>query len=170
MTQDQKLALFTGGGLLAFLALGMRDRSSSGGGLTGTVTTWEGFDLGPYGGATSYSLEIQHAAQAIARQEGFYVTGSVPQRANNPGDLKMPGLPTLPGTSITKFPSADLGWNALHKQLFLIVTGQSSFYNLDMTLEQMAKIWTATQQIPWAVNVANYLGVSIETPLWEVLT
>jgi len=137
--------------------------------LVGTVTTSEGFDLSPYGGPTSYPEPIKRFAVAIAKQEGFYVSGSVPQRANNPGDLKLPNTRTLPGTSITWFDSADLGWNALYRQLMLIVTGRSTYYNLDMTIDEMARVWTTTEQGPWSLNVASALGVSGSTPLWQVL-
>lgn len=134
-----------------------------------SVTTSEGFDFGAYGGQTSYPQPIVRLAQAIARQEGFYVAGSVPQRANNPGDLKVPGLPTLPGTSITKFQSADEGWNALYKQIQLIVTGRSAYYTVNMTIDQMARVWTATEQQAWASNVAMFLGTTTQATLRQVL-
>ena len=137
--------------------------------LVGTVTTSEGFDLSQYGGPTSYPEPIRRFAGAIARQEGFYVNGSVPQRANNPGDLKLPNTRTLPGTAITWFESADAGWNALYRQLMLILSGRSSYYNLDMTIDEMGRVWTATEQVPWSTNVAAHLGVSRQTPLWQVL-
>jgi hypothetical protein len=137
--------------------------------LTATVTTSEGFDLSQYGGPTSYPQPIQRFGQAIARQEGFYVTGSVPQRANNPGDLKIPNMPTLPGTSITLFPSADAGWSALYRQLMLILSGQSSYYHPDMTIAEMGRVWTTTEQVPWSTNVSAFLGVPTSTPLWQVL-
>lgn len=137
--------------------------------LVPSVTTYEGYDLDPYGGPTTYPQPIVRFAQAIAKQEGFYVAGSIPQRANNPGDLKIPNSATLPGTQITRFASVDEGWNALYRQLFLILTGQSSYYNLDMSIEQMAQVWTTTQQGPWALNVASYLGVSTDAKLWQVL-
>jgi len=157
-----KIVIGIGGGLL-ILSWFRRQPT------TATVTTWEGFDLSQYGGATSYPQPIKTVAQAIAKQEGFYVAGSIPQRANNPGDLKVPGLPTLPGTSITQFESIDAGWTALYKQLFLILTGQSAYYHLDMTIDEMSRVWTTTQQGPWAANVASYLGTTTHTPLWQVL-
>lgn len=138
-------------------------------GLTGTVTTSEGFDLAPYGGPTTYPQAIQTFANGIARAEGFYVSGSVPQRANNPGDLKVPGLPTLPGTSITQFDSVGAGWAALYRQLWLIVTGESSYYNLDMTISDMAATWTTSAPSGWAANVGSALGVDVSTPLYQVL-
>jgi hypothetical protein len=163
MTNTEKIGIFGGAGLLAFLAWFYKPTS------IGTVTTSEEFDLSPYGGPTSYSDKLKRFAEAIARQEGFYVTGAIPQLANNPGDLKIAGLPTLPGTSITKFSSVQAGWNALYNQLHIILTGASSYYNLDMTIEEMSRIWTATQQEPWARNVASHLGVPVSTPLWSVL-
>jgi len=75
----------------------------------------------------------------------------------------------LPGTSITLFPSADAGWSALYRQLMLILSGQSSYYYPDMTIAQMGRIWTTTEQEPWSTNVATFLGVPTSTPLWQVL-
>jgi hypothetical protein len=142
----------------------------SGGRLVPSVTTSEGFDLSPYGGPTTYPEPIKRFAQAIAKAEGFYVAGSIPQRANNPGDLKMINWdgPTL-GEGISVFQSVDAGWSALYRQLYLILSGQSGVYNLDMTIAQMGAKWTATQQSAWASNVAGYLAVSPSTPLWSVL-
>lgn len=136
---------------------------------TATVTTSEGFDLSPYGGETSYPLPIVNAAQAIARAEGFYVPGSIPQRAHNPGNLKL-GEPSIAG-GITVFDSDDLGWAALYRQLSLIVTGRSRYYSLSMSIADMGRIWTATvaEQGAWSQNVASALGVSVATPLSQVL-
>lgn len=146
-------------------------RTQASGQPVATVTTSEGFDLTPYGGPLVYPQSITNLAQAIATAEGFYVLGSIPQQANNPGDLKVPGWtgPTL-GTGIAIFQSVDDGWNALKKQLYLILTGQSAYYNLDMTITQMAATWTATQPDAWAQNVAAGLGVDPSTPLWSVLS
>lgn len=156
-----KLVLAFGGGLLVLAWL----RKPK-----GTVTTSEAFDFSPYGGQTDYPQPIKTFAQAVARAEGFYIPGSIPARAHNPGDLKLPGQPTLAGTSITQFGSDDAGWAALYKQLWLIVTGGSSHYDLGMSIEEMAQVYTATEQGPWARNVATYLGASVDTPLWQVMT
>ncbi len=135
-----------------------------------SVTTSEGFDLSPYGGPISYPAGITTLAQAIATAEGFYVQGSIPQQAHNPGDLKMPNWsgPTI-GNGISVFQSVDDGWNALKKQLYLILIGQSTYYNLDMTISDMAQTWTATQSDAWAANVAQGVGATPSTPLWSVL-
>lgn len=106
-------------------------------------------------------------AQAIAKAEGFSVPGSIPQTRNNPGNLK------LSGSSITTFQTAADGWNALYKQLGLIVNGRSPYYNLSMTIAQMGNVWAPTgdNNVPgaWARNVAAALGVPVSTPLYQVL-
>lgn len=158
----QRSTLYIGAAIAGLYLLSRRP-------LTATVTTSEGFDLSPYGGPTTYPAGIKNMAQAIARAEGFYVTGSIPQRAHNPGDLKLPNSATLGSSGITVFPSDDAGWTALYRQLWSIVTGDSSRYNLDMSLADMAGTWTATQQGSWAQNVADFLGVETSVKLWELI-
>ncbi len=134
--------------------------------LTATVTTSETFDLSSVG---LFDAKIRSFAQAIAHAEGWSVPNSIPRRANNPGNLKM-GAPTLAGSGITVYESADQGWNALYRQLGLIVGGGSAHYDLGMSIEQMGATYEADPGNAWARNVASYLGVSTSTPLWEVLT
>lgn len=165
MMANKRAALITVGAAIAALYL---YRTKISGQPVATVTTSEGFDLSPYGGPTTYPQGILNTAQAIARAEGFYVSGSIPQRAHNPGDLKVPGLPTLAG-GITQFPDDAAGWSALYKQLYRILTGQSAYYTPDDTIAQMADNWTATQKTIWGQNVAMFLGVPTSTHLWEVL-
>jgi hypothetical protein len=74
---------------------------------------------------------IQRLAEAIARYEGFYVPGSVPQRLNSPGDLifaRQPGAKPHPITgrdgkvrTYAEFPTSDAGWEALRRQIRLDV-------------------------------------------------
>lgn len=129
----------------------------------GTVTTSEEYDLGSVG---QFDDKIKQMAQAIAYAEGFGVPGSVPQRANNPGDLKV-GEPTLDGSGITLFESVDQGWNALYRQLALIVSGRSH-YDLGDSIAVMGSRYAAGDA-NWARNVADFLGVSVSTPLYDVL-
>lgn len=133
-----------------------------------TVTTSEGFDLSPYGGPITYPQGIKDFAQAIARAEGFFTRGSIPQRAHNPGDLKLPNTPTI-GGGITVFPNDAAGWTALYKQLYRILIGQSDWYSLDMSIADMAHTWTTTQADAWGANVAHFLSVDPDVKLWEVL-
>jgi len=138
----------------------------------GTVTTWAGFDLTGLGGLVDYPDQLKSFARAIARAEGFYVPGSVPQRANNPGAIKVPGWtgPML-GQGISVFESEDAGWSALYRQLMLIVSSQSRVYTLDDTIAQMADKWTGTaiEAQNWASNVAQAMDVPAATPLWQVV-
>lgn len=159
-------ALITAGAAIAALYL-LRTRAS--GQPVPSVTTSEGFDLSPYGGPVSYPAGIKSFAQAVARAEGFYVPGSVPQRAHNPGDLKVPGWTGDSLGGISVFANDAAGWDALYRQLYRILTNQSSYYTLDMSILDMARTWTATQQTAWAGNVANFLGVSTDAKLWEVM-
>lgn len=61
-------------------------------------------------------------AQAIARFEGYFVSGSRAARNNNPGNLRdlsgrlYPGYPRDSGGFIV-FPTAAAGWHALEKDL-----------------------------------------------------
>lgn len=61
-------------------------------------------------------------ADAIAHQEGYYVTGSLPQRNNNPGDLRHGNGEVHPDNqpdAVGSFPTPEAGWAALERQLVL---------------------------------------------------
>lgn len=111
-------------------------------------------------------------ARAIAHAEGYGIPGAIPTVRNNPGNLK---LPSSDG-AITTFPTAAEGWAALERQLRLILSGQSRFYNVGMSIADMASVWTATEQTFWARNVADWLQrnwrstVTEQTTLREILT
>lgn len=128
-------------------------------------------------GTNIYGVGIRQLARAIARAEGFYVAGSLPARAHNPGDLIQPwrtDLPTMGAEGITVFPSDADGWEALHRQLWLIASGQSRVYSVDMTLQDMAERWApgsvhGNNPSAWAANVALDLGVSASATLAELL-
>jgi hypothetical protein len=64
---------------------------------------------------------VSKLAEAIARKEGFYVAGSLPQRQNNPGDLRHAPGENHPGNpdAVGAFPTAEAGWAALERQLGL---------------------------------------------------
>jgi len=60
--------------------------------------------------------------EAIAREEGYYVSGSRPARNNNPGDLTycvetMRAGATAGDPRFAIFPDARTGWNALRQWL-----------------------------------------------------
>lgn len=156
MTSSGKLSVVLGLGL--FLLWWLKPKAS--------VSTSETFELDP----SNYPEGLKETARAIARAEGFYVSGSIPQQAHNPGNLKVGGA-TLGNTGISVFQTDGAGWAALYRQLALIVGGGSAHYTLDTTIREMGEKWTATkdEQLAWANNVAHALDVSIDTPLSEVL-
>jgi hypothetical protein len=111
--------------------------------------------------------------EAIARAEGFFVSGSIPDRANNPGNLKIgtvSGLQPL-SNGISVFPSRDAGWAALYRQLGLIATSKSKVYTSGplTTIREMGNKWApgGIENVAgqWASSVAKILGVSVDTPL-----
>jgi hypothetical protein len=112
---------------------------------------------------------VKLLAQGIAVAEGFGIIGSIPERSNNPGDLK------LGSDYISVFSSAAEGWSRLYHQINIIVEGKSKVYNLSMTLLDMAQKWTATEKDAWAINVQNYLNnnglpnVTLDTTLQEII-
>lgn len=119
-------------------------------------------------GASNYNDAIQNFARAIAYAEGYGIPSAIPTVANNPGDLVIPGwTPTL-GAGIAVFDSAEYGWSRLYRQLALIVSGQSSYYRLNMTIAEMGRIYAGGDE-NWSRNVASYLGVSPSTSLIQVL-
>lgn len=113
---------------------------------------------------------VQAVARAIATAEGFFVAGALPQRANNPGNLMLGdiGFGMINGKTI--YASAADGWNALYHQVRLMFTGASRYYHPELTLREIAEIYTGGDNpISWATNVARSLGVSIETKLKDLL-
>ncbi len=115
-----------------------------------------------------YDPKIQKIAQAIAKAEGFYVAGSVPARANNPGDLKLgdTGNGTIDGKTI--FPDLNTGWQALYHQVGLMISGQSNYYDSSMTWRDIANTWVGTTDANnWMLNVVTALGVSPDSTLGD---
>jgi hypothetical protein len=111
-------------------------------------------------------------AAGIALAEGFYVNGSRAQRNNNPGNITVDTI----GKGIGKdgifiiYANPTDGWNALKRQVELILTSASKYYTKDMTLREIAESYTTTDQLAWATNVASKLGISIDTPVSTLLT
>lgn len=114
--------------------------------------------------------KVQRFAEAIAYAEG-YKPGALPYTNNNPGDLKNSSVRAVgadaQGHLIFATP-AD-GWEALRRQLELIVSGRSAVYRLEMSIRQMGAKY-AEWSSNWSRNVASRLGVSEDTPLRALLT
>ena len=104
-------------------------------------------------------------ANAIGLAEGFFVSGSRPQRNNNPGDL-ISGVP--PASNYTTnsdgtyaiFDNVSDGWQALEDQLDAIRRGSSNYYSTTMTFNQMAQSYSPSGWQAWAKNVSSALGAA----------
>lgn len=108
---------------------------------------------------SGFDTGVRKMARAIAKAEGFGKIGAIPTRAHNPGDLVIPGWKgdKLGAEGISVFADDEAGWRALAKQIQLIADGKSHVYTPTMSILEMAKKWTATEQIIWAENVAAHL-------------
>ena len=133
-------------------------------------------DLSGQGGNVAVvDPNVQTFAGAIAFAEGYWdANGNIlvnnrPAKNNNPGDFLGVGDAGSDGLYAV-YSTSQAGWNRLYQQLQLIVNGKSRYYNLGMTIEQMAQVWTATQQEAWASNVAFFLGVPVTETLGAWLT
>jgi hypothetical protein len=111
----------------------------------------------------SPTRKIKRIAEAIAFAEGYGKPGAIPTVRNNPGDLKdSNGI-------IIQFPTAEEGWNALYRQVLLMLTGESRYYKPTMTIAEIARIYTGEDSyMNWANNVAYKLGVTLDTRLLDV--
>jgi hypothetical protein len=96
---------------------------------------------------------VQVFAEAIAAAEGYGVPGAIPTVRNNPGDLK------LSGGVITTFATPSEGWAALYRQIELMRDGRSAYYSPTMTLADVSRVWTATEQSAWLSNVIHAMRV-----------
>lgn len=114
---------------------------------------------------------------AIATAEGFFFPDPavIPRRAHNPGDLtKSFGFPTdgvANAEGVLIFNSDNDGFGALYAQLNLIRSGGSHVYSLDDTISSMAEKWVGNRAAAagWAKNVAEYLNISTDMTLAQVL-
>lgn len=107
---------------------------------------------------TNPDKTIKDLATAIAHAEGFGIENAIPTLAHNPGDLKLPGFPTIGEEGISNFPDDDAGWARLYYQLYLIKDNLSHEYSPIMTFYDFAKKWTTTQQSEWLENILSKLN------------
>lgn len=113
---------------------------------------------------------VTKLAQLIAREEGFFRSGSLPQRRNNPGDLRHSPNSSHSGIdadAIGIIDSVEYGWADLERQLQLYAAR-------GVTLQQAIYLWAP----PGENDTASYLNdvlagfggiVSPDTPLIRVL-
>ena len=155
-------------GAVVILILAVVSKSQASTGMLDFMSVPSG-SLNPTQGVTAM-------AQAIAEAEGFFVPGSIPARAHNPGDLTEGDfgdtgvyLTSSSGAKIIVYATDQDGWNALYEKLQNIANGTSSVYSPDMTIAQFANKWTSTQQSSWAENVASSIGADINSVIGGLL-
>lgn len=113
--------------------------------------------------------KIWQIAQAIAHAEGADVSGTNPDKLNNPGDISdgatQFGAEFHSGSNITHFPDKHTGWTWLYNKLANINAGRSRVYSRTMTWQEIAHDpatgatrWAGDWQ-NWSNNVAADLGV-----------
>lgn len=112
---------------------------------------------------------VDKLAYAIALAEGFFVSGSRPQRNHNPGDLERDVTGRAVGRDgpYVVYASDNDGWDALKLQVGLMFGG-SHIYTPDMSIADVASHYTATDQTAWASIVAGSLGVTPDTLLQDL--
>lgn len=115
---------------------------------------------------------IQAWAQAIATFEGFYQSGTVAQRNNNPGNLKFAGQSGASGkdsSGFAIFPDVGTGWQALYNQLASYVSQFPNYTILQIMARYLGQsvptVDTQGNAFTYASNVANALGVTTDTTL-----
>lgn len=101
-------------------------------------------------GTCSAQLDkVTKMATAIARTEGFFVKGTIPNRYHNPGDIRSrlkhayPGQVGLNKHGYVIFKNDAWGWAALEKQIERVIDGSSTKYTSDMTFAQIARVYAA---------------------------
>lgn len=115
---------------------------------------------------------IHKFADAIARTEGFYHRGTLPNRLHNPGDLRSSRRDVYPGQvglrrGYVVFSSDRWGWAALYAQIQRVIDGASTKYTLDMTFAHIARVYAASPQ--WPRTLCKILNISPQLTLREYL-
>ena len=117
---------------------------------------------------TAFGPKVQAIAEAIAHAEGFGVAGALPTRAHNPGDLKLGDIGFGAINGKTVFSSDNDGWNALRKQIQLMISGESSYYQPTDTWRAIANTWVGTSDyVNWMNTVTGDLGVDPDSTLGD---
>ncbi len=112
---------------------------------------------------TAWAGTVHDFAKAIARTEGFYLKGTIPNRLHNPGDIRTTLAHAYPGqTRVYKgyavFRNDAAGWAALENQIQRVIDGTSTKYTADMTMLQIAKVYAENYRY-WGKTVCKILRV-----------
>jgi hypothetical protein len=106
---------------------------------------------------------VWNVCRAIARAEGANIEGSVPDQLNNPGDISdgalTYGFEPHSGSSVTKFPDKQTGWQWLYDKISNVAAGKSKTYPSSWTWTQFAQKYAGDWR-PWLSTVTGSLNVS----------
>jgi hypothetical protein len=119
---------------------------------------------------------IERFAKSVGVAEGFGVAGSIPTRANNPGDITDDGdlgygviRSVGPhGAPITIYPTVSDGWSALYRKIRRAASGASEVYLLTMTIAEIGEKWSGDPI--WAKNFSADFGCSSADTLGALVT
>lgn len=120
----------------------------------------------------SFCSQYRPVSWAIAKQEGFFLKGSIPNRNHNPGDLKTINAHYYPGQiGRDKFGHAIFkndywGWAALEDQVRKMCVNEGRYTN-DMTIQQIGRKYAADWK-RWSKNVARNLNCTPSTTIAEL--
>lgn len=125
--------------------------------------------FGSAGWAQVDAQKLDKLCHAIAKAEGFYIKGTIPNRYANPGDLKaghtpLPGQRKIGKAGHIVFVNDEAGWAALREYLTGIAEGRRKHYVASMTLSATSRVYAQRWQ-PWLRIVTKELGVPGSTPI-----
>jgi len=114
---------------------------------------------------TSPKATQDYASQDVSGVQTM--SGNLPQRNNNPGNLKSGGLADNLATGTDSqghliFPTPQAGFEALVTDIQAKVSGNSRFVKANPTISELGKVYAEDPN--WANSVARILGVSPNTP------
>lgn len=99
--------------------------------------------------------KVEALAHAIAKAEGFYVKGSLPNRLHNPGDIRLlPGQHIAGQVGLDKhnyviFKNDGEGFAALYNLLNHVAEDSSNRYSVHMTFAAFARKYVGGRD--WAI-------------------
>jgi hypothetical protein len=128
--------------------------------------------VGTLHAAVAPSPRVVQFAHAIANAEGYNVPHSIPQRCNNPGDLKGTAFPGQVGIckgGHARFKNAADGWAALYNQVQKIADGTSTKYTPRATFRQVARTYAQNYR-PWLKIVTKTLQVDENDEVGQFLS
>jgi hypothetical protein len=109
---------------------------------------------------------------AIAKAEGFFIKGSIPNRNHNPGDIKTIHAYTFPGqVGVDKhghviFRNDNKGWAALQNQVRKMCV-DSGRYSPQMSIQQIGRQYAKNWE-QWSSNVARNMKCDPKITLAEL--